>query len=298
MKDQNPPKQWAVASVACALVCIVGTICFIAFAILRRADWQSWGGLALIALIVYMMLAVLAIGILGTLSSIIGVVRHESRAAVITGLSLNLSVLLCLGAFFFVAFVKPSMRMKRDREQRHAHYLVTRTPQQHLFDVACRRGGLAEMQKLLRDGIDPNSRHQSGIPVIIAAVGGANVEASCLLLRSGADPELQDAQGWTALHHACTAGADECVSELLHHGADVHALTSKGEKAIDLVLVEDMRGFSCGREHVKLLLGIASGLSKQELKKLRDETPCRQHNHAWVREEGTGEAFQHWFVPD
>ena len=85
---------------------------------------------------------------------------------------------------------------------------------------------------------------------------------------------------------------------LLHHGADIHALTSKGETPHDLVRAADKRGFSCGREHVTLLLAEASGLSDKELKNLREETPCRQHGHAWVMKKRIQEAFQHWYVPE
>jgi len=46
-------------------------------------------------------------------------------------------------------------------------------------------------------------------------------EIISLLVRGGADPDVKDSDGWTALHHACFNGNSRCVSELVGHGAKV-----------------------------------------------------------------------------
>ena len=70
------------------------------------------------------------------------------------------------------------------------------------------------------DGIDASGFS----PLMRAAVEGA-VEAVCVLLQHGADTEIRDEEGWTALHHACRAGQPLVVEVLLRSGAepDVYA---------------------------------------------------------------------------
>ena len=41
-------------------------------------------------------------------------------------------------------------------------------------------------------------------------------------MQGGADPNLQDKDGWTALHHAAEIGATDISLLLMHHGADRH----------------------------------------------------------------------------
>ncbi|MDD4977443.1 MAG: ankyrin repeat domain-containing protein [Gallionella sp.] len=57
-------------------------------------------------------------------------------------------------------------------------------------------------------------------------------EVLLLLLQSGAEPNLQDKDGRTALIHAVRMQNDEQVSLLLEHGADVNIVTSQGDSAL------------------------------------------------------------------
>ena len=178
--------------------------------------------------------------------------------------------------------------------------LATRTPQQHMFDVARRQGDIIEMKELLNQGINPNSTDESGTSVLITAInydgkGLANVNAVCLLLLNGVDPERRDKKGWTALHHACVSGSVDCVSELYNHGADLNALTNKGETSLDLI--NQLVGLSCGREHIKFLLAKYTGQSKDELKKIIEETPCRQHSHDWTIDIDAKIPIKHGYSP-
>ena len=56
---------------------------------------------------------------------------------------------------------------------------------------------------------------------LIAAVRAADREAVAAALAAGANPDLQDEQGWTALCFAAGMGDEDVAKCLLDHGADV-----------------------------------------------------------------------------
>ncbi len=55
-----------------------------------------------------------------------------------------------------------------------------------------------------------------------------------LLLRNGANPNLQDNRGRTPLHYMVIEGNEEGVKLLLEHGADKEIEDSMGNKPVDL----------------------------------------------------------------
>jgi ankyrin repeat protein len=135
---------------------------------------------------------------------------------VAAGLSLNLGVLLCLGLFFCFAFALPSLKMKRDRERKRAHYLATRTPEQHLLDAIGQKD-LEEVRRLLEQGVDSNATHQSGRRALHHAILYGTAEIVKCLLEHGAtdDPETP-----MALHLAATFGNIEMLKILVENGWD------------------------------------------------------------------------------
>ena len=59
------------------------------------------------------------------------------------------------------------------------------------------------------------------------------------LIDRGADPEIGDANGATALHLAAKAGNDKAVQKLIAAGADPNAADTKGDRPIDLARKEE-----------------------------------------------------------
>ncbi len=58
------------------------------------------------------------------------------------------------------------------------------------------------------------------------------------LLSRGYDPNLQDADGETALHYACREGDIEMVELLLRHGADPDIENNEGETPLAIAIAE------------------------------------------------------------
>lgn len=94
---------------------------------------------------------------------------------------------------------------------------------------------LAQVEAMLRDGMDPNadrhtgesshSRREGVYPLVQACIGGdENLGMVDLLLRSGADPNQRDNHGQSALHAAANGGHKGLVSRLIEEQADVNAV--------------------------------------------------------------------------
>ena len=50
----------------------------------------------------------------------------------------------------------------------------------------------------------------------------------------GADVNTRDHNGYTALHHAAARGDNEMVQYLVEHGADVMAVSRRGQTTVDM----------------------------------------------------------------
>lgn len=87
---------------------------------------------------------------------------------------------------------------------------------------------------LLARGADVDARGTGWMTgtALHAATGGHDREAARLLLESGADPNLRQAEGYTPLHAASHNGDAELVDLLLEHGADPRLTTDAGEDAV------------------------------------------------------------------
>jgi ankyrin repeat protein len=64
---------------------------------------------------------------------------------------------------------------------------------------------------------------------VAAAVPGRDIECAQLLLRSGAQPNVTQTDGQTALHIAARSGNSEMVKLLLAEGADPRLKSNNGE---------------------------------------------------------------------
>jgi hypothetical protein len=68
-------------------------------------------------------------------------------------------------------------------------------------------------------------------PLMLAAESGDIVLVK-LMLQNGADPDLQDCRGMTALHSAITSRVDSCVDALLDHPCAVDKNTDEGQSPL------------------------------------------------------------------
>jgi len=87
-----------------------------------------------------------------------------------------------------------------------------------------RRSDVSRLESVLSRGVSQlvNLLHPiySNSPLIVAASEG-NVAIMDLLLSSGADPDLKDTEGRTAVMHAASCGHVDCVTKLIESGASV-----------------------------------------------------------------------------
>jgi ankyrin repeat protein len=89
---------------------------------------------------------------------------------------------------------------------------------------------------LIAHGADVNAESKYGRETpLLRAVPTMNVELARMLLEHGANPNLTQSQGCTALHLASAAGADrsEMVKVLLAHGADPTIAEEHGQTPLD-----------------------------------------------------------------
>lgn len=113
-----------------------------------------------------------------------------------------------------------------------------------LLDAAKNRN-TEEVQKLLREGADPNTRDNNGRTALIEAALGGYTDIVRALLEKGADVNAKDKDGWTALFWAACLDHTDTVRMLLKKGADVNAKGNNGWTAlmiaVDLSHIETAR---------------------------------------------------------
>lgn len=95
-----------------------------------------------------------------------------------------------------------------------------------------REWGLRDARELLAAGADPNLADEAGRTALDSACETGDVEMVSLLLMTGALAQCADADGVTPLHLAAAKGAEACVRALLEAGADVNACNLNGATAL------------------------------------------------------------------
>ena len=107
-----------------------------------------------------------------------------------------------------------------------------------LFDVLA-GGDVPALKQLLEDGVDPNAQTRGVTPLSWTIVGSettstvhGQVQA---LLAAGADPNIADAGGRTALHYAAQYGGSDAVTQaLIDGGVGVDIKDQQGVSALQL----------------------------------------------------------------
>ncbi|ETV93861.1 hypothetical protein H310_12211 [Aphanomyces invadans] len=117
--------------------------------------------------------------------------------------------------------------------------MSTNTPSEDLRDAVC-DGATAQIVELIASGADVNFIDEdSGWALVLWAVKANQVAALDLLLRHGANVNVCDSSGNTALHKAAYLGYGKCVSLLLRHGAAVTSLNKMQQTPLDLATLFD-----------------------------------------------------------
>jgi ankyrin repeat protein len=88
---------------------------------------------------------------------------------------------------------------------------------------AAGKGNIPEVRALLEAGADPNIRDNKGRTALM----NAWKEAAILLLEAGADPNIKDNDGETAIYHSRFGSRDE-LELLVNAGADINAADNRG----------------------------------------------------------------------
>ncbi len=110
---------------------------------------------------------------------------------------------------------------------------------QMAFINASLHGQTYEVEKLIKEGADPNETESSfGATALTIASYFGYVEIVKVLLKNGAKPNITDRIGCTALMCASRNGYTEIVKLLLENGADPNIKDNIGLNALDRAMKE------------------------------------------------------------
>jgi hypothetical protein len=99
--------------------------------------------------------------------------------------------------------------------------------------VAADRGDVAEIERLVAAGADPNAfEGLSDFSPMQKAARTGHVAAIAALLTAGAHVDGADREGWTPLLYAAASAHTAAIDALLAAGADVHGADKNGDSAL------------------------------------------------------------------
>lgn len=97
---------------------------------------------------------------------------------------------------------------------------------------ASKNNSISRVEELLAHGAEAKATDANGRTALMHACSGGHVEIAKLLIERGAETNAKDKYGWTALERASEAGHLNIVSLLLAHGASINATDSRGATAL------------------------------------------------------------------
>ena len=110
-------------------------------------------------------------------------------------------------------------------------------PQNNLnssFRIAARENRFADLQRLLAEGAEVNSRSDGGLTALMYASRNCSVKGVGLLLQHGAEINARDFNGRTALIFAAMDSCEKAAEILLKsQGIDLDASDGAGKTALD-----------------------------------------------------------------
>ena len=147
------------------------------------------------------------------------------------------------------------------------------------LSVAMLRNHRGVVRELVRLGVHVDATWTDDDRTALSLVAEADVDGMVeLLLDLGADPDLPDQRGWTALHYAVFMGRESNVRALLRRGADVKVVT--GDTKETVVDIAEEKGL---RDVVKLLSGWTGQIPGRELMFLdAAEIGCVSEAQRWL----------------
>ena len=107
------------------------------------------------------------------------------------------------------------------------------TDEQKIFR-AVTEGEVDDLESLLKENVDVNSRDQEGMTPLHYATDRSFVEVATLLIKYNADIDVQDQQGETPLMLAVMCEHEDMVKLLIKHGARKDIQNNEGMAALDL----------------------------------------------------------------
>lgn len=108
---------------------------------------------------------------------------------------------------------------------------------EYLFK-AIKEGQPETLELLIRKGADVDVQIREGWTLLMEATGNGKIEMVRLLIEKGADVNLKTDRGYTALMEAAEEGFHEIAQLLIQNGADVNAKTNEGYSVL-LLTVDD-----------------------------------------------------------
>uniref|UniRef100_A0A915DFN1 ANK_REP_REGION domain-containing protein n=1 Tax=Ditylenchus dipsaci TaxID=166011 RepID=A0A915DFN1_9BILA len=96
------------------------------------------------------------------------------------------------------------------------------------------RGDVAEVERLLMEGANPDSHNEDGLTPLHQCAIDNNEPIVRLLLRHNADVNAKDTEHWTPLHAAACCGYIEIVRLLIAQNADLLAVNADGNMPYDI----------------------------------------------------------------
>ncbi|XP_050686549.1 protein phosphatase 1 regulatory subunit 16A-like isoform X1 [Eriocheir sinensis] len=107
------------------------------------------------------------------------------------------------------------------------------SPLAQLMEAAT-RGSIEDLRALLKSGADPNMKNHDGLTALHQCCIDGSSETVALLLKYGADVNVTDQDLWTPLHAAATCGHFKVVTMLVKAGADVTVVNGDGDMPHDI----------------------------------------------------------------
>ena len=116
-----------------------------------------------------------------------------------------------------------------------------------LFYYACEVEKVKVLEVFLKcTNLGPNTPSASGVPVFLHYINCGKMNTTKLFIKHGADINIADSIGTTALHHAAAHYDTEMVKYLLEKGANKKARNYKGQTPLDYC--KELLQYRCGEK--------------------------------------------------